>query len=272
MGRMKVVLLTPYHRVLRWRAGSQALRLAARNVNAPVTWAKGTQTAGGRGAAGTQQFPAPSPKLHPELCGPRRTGNQTRGDTEAAEASSGRGCPRASPRGPLGSPEDSHGCDFSDRPSGMSQSVMRIRVPESPREGLPPLRPSASLFLANQSHAASGCQATPTWPWQVTPRLRRDSAPPPDPGPQPQLRFRISPEPCPCGDPASSYPREPGQVTQESSSVLPWVRGGGRGAFHTHTHPAPSQHGNQRTVTHPGRVENLHPAHQPVKKNSGPGW
>lgn len=183
---------------------------------------------------GTQQFPAPSPKPHPELCGPRRTGNQTRGDTEAA----GRGCPRASPRGPLGSPEDSHGCDFSDRPSGMSQSVMRIRVPESPREGLPPLRPSASLFLANQSHAASGCQATPTWPWQVTPCSRRDSAPPPDPGPQPQLRFRISPEPCPCGDPASPHPREPGQVTQERSSVLPWVRGGGRGAFHTHT-PCP---------------------------------
>lgn len=187
---------------------------------------------------GTQQFPAPSPKLHPELCGPRRTGNQTRGDTEAAEAGSGRGCPRASPRGPLGSPEDSHGCDFSDRPSGMSQSVMRIRVPESPREGLPPLRPSASLFLANQSHAASGCQATPTWPWQVTPRLRRDSAPPPDPGPQPQLRFRISPEPCPCGDPASPHPREPGRVTQERSSVLPWVGGGGQGAFHTHT-PCP---------------------------------
>lgn len=48
MGRMKVVLLTPYHRVLRWRAGSRALRLAARNVNAPVTWAKGTQTDSGR--------------------------------------------------------------------------------------------------------------------------------------------------------------------------------------------------------------------------------
>lgn len=169
---------------------------------------------------GTQQFPAPSPKLHPELCGPRRTGNQTRGDTEAAEAGSGRGCPRASPRGPLGSPEDSHGCDFSDRPSGMWQSVMRIRVPESPREGLPPLRPSASLFLANQSHAASGCQATPTWPWQVTP-FKEGLCATSRSGSPASAAFPLSPEPCPCGDPASPHPREPGRVTQERSSVLP---------------------------------------------------
>lgn len=220
---------------------------------------------------GTQQFPAPSPKLHPELCGPRRTGNQTRGDTEAAEAGSGRGCPRASPWGPLGSPEDSHGCDFSDRPSGMSQSVMRIRVPESPREGLPPVRPSASLFLANQSHAASGCQATPTWPWQVTPCLRRDSAEPPDPGPQPQLRF---PSVLSHAHVETPPARTHGSLGGSLRRVLLSCHGSGAGGgeHSTHTHPAPSQHGNQRTVTHPGRVENLHPAHQPVMKNSGPGW
>lgn len=144
-----------------------------------MTWAKGTQTDSGRaGGSGNalcrsrelSSSPRRVPNFTPSFAG--RAERETRPGVarpEAAEAGSGRGCPRASPRGPLGSPEDSHGCDFSDRPSGMSQSVMRIRVPESPREGLPPLRPSASLFLANQSHAASGCQATPTWPWQVTP-------------------------------------------------------------------------------------------------------